>query len=43
MFVRVKKSGKYRYLQIVRNHKEIGRVRQQVIATIGRLDELQAK
>jgi transposase len=43
MFARVKKSGKYQYLQIVRNHKEKGKVRQQVIATIGRLDELQAK
>jgi transposase len=43
MFARVKKSGKYQYLQIVQNHKEEGKVRQQVIATIGRLDELQAK
>jgi len=43
MFARVKKSGKYQYLQIVQNHKEKGKVRQQVIATIGRLDELQAK
>ena len=43
MFARTKKSGKYQYLQIVQNHKEKGKVRQQVIATIGRLDELQAK
>jgi transposase len=43
MFARIKKSGKYQYLQIVQNHKEKGKVRQQVIATIGRLDELQAK
>jgi transposase len=43
MFARVKKSGKYQYLQIVENHKEKGKVRQQVIATIGRLDELQSK
>lgn len=43
MFARIKKSGKYQYLQIVQNHKENGKVRQQVIATIGRLDELQSK
>jgi len=43
MFARVKKSGKYQYLQIVENRKEAGKVRQQVIATIGRLDELQEK
>jgi hypothetical protein len=43
MFARVKKSGKYQYLQLVENHKEKGKVRQQVIATIGRLDELQSK
>jgi transposase len=43
MFARVKKSGHYQYLQIVENRKEAGKVRQQVIATIGRLDELQEK
>jgi len=43
MFARVKKSGKYQYLQIVENRKESGKVRQQVIATIGRMDELQEK
>lgn len=43
MFARVKKSGKYQYLQLVENRKEKGRVRQQVIATLGRMDELSAK
>ena len=43
MFARIKKSGNYQYLQIVTNHKEQGKVRQQVIATIGRMDELEAK
>ena len=43
MFARVKKSGKYQYLQLVENHKEKGRVKQQVIATLGRMDELSAK
>ena len=41
MFVRTKKSGAYRYLQIVQNERVEGRVRQQVIATLGRLDVLQ--
>ncbi len=43
MFARVKKSGKYQYLQIVENQKEKGKVKQRVIATIGRMDQLQAK
>ena len=42
MFVRAKKSGKYQYLQLVQNHRVDGRVRQQVLATLGRLDVLQA-
>jgi len=43
MFARVKKSGKYQYLQIVENRKEEGKVKQRVIATIGRMDELAVK
>jgi len=43
MFARVKKSGKYQYLQIVENNKVKGKVKQRVIATIGRLDHLQEK
>jgi hypothetical protein len=42
MFVRTKISGRYQYLQIVRNERVDGRVRQQVVATLGRLDVLQA-
>ncbi len=42
MFARVKKSGKYQYLQIVENRKEDKKVKQRVIATIGRMDQLQA-
>ena len=42
MFVRAKKSGAYEYLQLVHNERVDGRVRQQVIATLGRLDRLQA-
>ncbi len=43
MFARVKKSGKYQYLQIVENRKEAGKVKQHVLTTIGRMDQLQAK
>jgi transposase len=42
MFARVKKSGKHQYLQIVENRKEKGKVKQRVIATVGRMDRLQA-
>jgi transposase len=43
MFARVKKSGKYQYLQIVENRKETGKVKQRVIATVGRMDQLHDK
>ncbi len=41
MFVRIKKAGTYQYLQIVHNERVNGRVKQHVIATLGRLDVLQ--
>lgn len=40
MFIRVKPSGPRRYLQIVENRWERGKVRQKVIATLGRLDKM---
>ncbi len=43
MFARIKKSGKYQYLQIVENRKEGKKVKQRVLATIGRMDQLEAK
>jgi len=43
MFARVKKSGKYQYLQIVENRKEKGKVKQRVITTLGRMDRLKEK
>ena len=43
MFARVKKSGKYQYLQIVENRKENGKVKQRVVCTVGRLDLLHEK
>ncbi len=42
MFFRVKVSGPYRYLQLVENHREGRRTVQQVLMTLGRLDELTA-
>jgi hypothetical protein len=43
MFARVKKSGRNQYLQLVENRKEKGKVKQRVIATVGRMDQLQEK
>ena len=40
MFVRVKRTGAYEYLQIVESNRSEGKVRQRVIATLGRLDQL---
>jgi len=41
MYFRVKRTGPYAYLQIVRSQRQGGRVQQQVLATLGRLDVLQ--
>ena len=43
MFVPAKKSGNYPYLQLVHNERVDGRIRLQVIATLGRLDRLQPR
>ncbi len=43
MFARVKKSGRYQYLQLVENRWEDGRSRQRVITTLGRLDQMTEK
>ena len=43
MFVRAKSSRAYQYLQVVENERINGRVRQRVVATLGRLDVLQTK
>jgi hypothetical protein len=42
MFFRLKKSGERAYVQIVENKRVDGAVRQSVIATLGRADELNA-
>jgi hypothetical protein len=41
MFFRIKKSQTREYLQIVENRREHGKVKQRVIATLGRLEKLQ--
>jgi hypothetical protein len=41
MFFRTKKSGTRSYLQLVENHWRDGRPKQRVLATLGRLEELQ--
>ena len=43
MFARIKKAGKYEYLQIVENHREGPKVNQRVLVTLGRLDQMSAK
>ncbi|MDA2931486.1 transposase, partial [Acidobacteria bacterium AH-259-O06] len=41
MFLRTKKVRGHTYVQIVENRREKGKVRQRVLAGLGRLDELQ--
>ena len=43
MFVRLKKTGSYKYLQIVQTYREGKKVKQRVISTLGRLEDLQEK
>ena len=43
MFVRVKPSGPRSYLQVVENKRDGRKTRQRVIATLGRLDRLEAQ
>lgn len=43
MFLRVKRTSGYEYLQIVESKREKDRIRQRVIGTIGRVEELEAK
>src|SRR5512136_852124 len=40
MFIRVKAIGKYRYLQVVENHRQGSRTIQNVICTLGRVEQL---
>lgn len=42
MYIRVKRSGQkgYEYLQLVRSYRKEGKVRQQVMVTLGRRDTL---
>ena len=42
MFFRSKRSGGRHYLQLVENERVEGRVRKKVLASLGRVDELEA-
>ena len=42
MFVRTKGAGKYKYLQIVENYRQDSKIRQRVLLTLGRKDQLVA-
>ncbi len=42
MFVRAKRKGQYRYLQLVENHREGTQTVQRVLCTLGREEELKA-
>ena len=42
MFVRVKPAGRHRYLQIAQNYREGRKVKQKILCTNGRVDELTA-
>lgn len=41
MFARIKHVGSYAYLQLVETRREVRRVRQRVVATLGRVEKLQ--
>ncbi len=43
MFARIKKSGPHHYLQVVENRREGKKTIQRVIATIGRMDQIQSR
>jgi len=41
MFIKVTKSGKYKYCQVVKSHRENGKVKHTVLFNLGRLDEIE--
>jgi len=43
MFVRVKPSGRRKYLQVAESYRDGRQVRQRIVCTLGRLDKLQAE
>ena len=42
MYFRTKKTGPYEYVQVVASYRDDGKVRQQVLVTLGRLDALKS-
>ena len=43
MFVRTKPSGRHKYLQVVESFREGRKVKQRVVARLGRLDRLESE
>ncbi len=41
MFIKVTKSGKHKYCQVVKSHREDGKVKHTVLFNLGRLDEIE--
>jgi transposase len=41
MFIKVTQSGKYKYCQVVKSHRENGKVKHTVLFNLGRLDEIE--
>jgi ribosomal protein L5 len=41
MFVKVTKSGKYEYVQLVSSYRENGAVKHKVLLNLGRLDQIE--
>jgi len=41
MFIKVTKSGNYKYCQVVESHREGGKVKHKVLFNLGRLDEIE--
>ncbi|HFU76343.1 MAG TPA: hypothetical protein ENK66_08875 [Arcobacter sp.] len=43
MFIRVTKSKNHQYVKVVENYREDGKVKQKVIANLGKLEEISVK
>ena len=43
MFLRVVNSKKHKYIKIVKNYREDGKIKQKVIANLGKLEDLSVK
>jgi transposase len=41
MFIKITKSGKYEYAQLVKSYREDGRIKHKVVLNLGRLDQIE--